>query len=110
MPASAITLAAIAREKAAKRLEIKCLKLDSYLPEPGGTEVVISTPQSRPAPRSLADCQDCITELEQLEAGARDNYVCTHRPQATTPDSRREGQTLSVLSYKDTKKIHGRRL
>ena len=100
MPASAITLAAIAREKAAKRLEIKCLKLDSYLPEPGGTEVVISTPQSRPALRSLADCQDCIAELEQLEAGARDNYVCTHRPHATTPDSRREGQTLSVLSYK----------
>ena len=70
MPLSAINVAAIAREKAAKKLEIKCLKLDSYLPEPGGTDAVVTgTPQSRPVTRPLADCQECVTELAQLEPG-----------------------------------------
>ena len=101
MPISAITAAAIAREKAAKRHEIKCLKLDSYLPEPGGNEAIINTPQTRPVARSLAECQECIVELEQLEAGARDNHVCNHRPDpVSTPERRQERQTLSVQSYK----------
>ena len=54
---SAVTLVAVARVKAAKRLELECLKLDSYLPEPGGAEdVVVGTPQSGPVIRSAADC------------------------------------------------------
>ena len=89
--------AAVAREKAAKRLELKCIALDGHLP----LETVDArriTPQAKPRGKPAeGECPECVTELQNLESEAH-RHTCTHRRGGTAKFGENSG--ISVDTYR----------
>ena len=74
-----------AYQLAENRLVIACSYLERHLPplDPQEVEEAPVTPSARPRERidSVSQCNLCAAELADLDAGARDGHVCTHRQQ-----------------------------
>ena len=89
--------AAVAREKAAKRLELKCLTLDSHLPSETDDAWRI-TPQAKPRGKPAeGECPQCVVELQNLESEAH-RHVCTHKRIGSAKLGENSG--ISVSTYK----------
>ena len=89
--------AAVAKEKAAKRLELKCLTLDSHLPSETD-EAWRITPQAKPRGKPAeGECPECAIELENLESEAH-RHACTHRRGGSAKLGVNNG--ISVATYK----------
>ena len=103
MPSNnATTAATIAKEKAARRLELKCNTLDGHLPwrtDDRGLWLEIPKYKATVDGTEGEDCTLCEAELEGLEAGERAGYVCPH---VQTKRGRRvpEVNNLSVTMFK----------
>ena len=69
--------------QAVSALTFACKQLECHLPSDDATQADISLtiPSYRPQRRglSVSACPQCAIELEQLEAGAREGYQCTHQ-------------------------------
>ena len=79
MPSNSVTTATIAKEKAAKRLELKCTTLTGHLPwRADDRGIWLDTPRYKPSPTNEegGECALCEAELEGLEPGDRAGYVC----------------------------------
>ena len=64
-------------------LQVACIDLVRHLPPPDNQEEVdnaLEAPPPWPRPRvdSVAACQQCADELDQLDAGDREGHVCNH--------------------------------
>ena len=106
MPSNSVTTATIAKEKAAKRLELKCTTLTGHLPwRADDRGIWLDTPRYKPSPTNEEDgeCALCEAELEGLEPGDRAGHVCQHVVTGRDrPRGRRipEVNNVSVATFK----------
>ena len=90
-------IAAVAREKAAKRLELKCIALDGHLPSEAD-QSWRTTPQAKPRGKPAeGECPECAVELQNLESEAH-RHACTHKRAGSA--KLRENSGISVTTYK----------